>query len=342
MTINYDAADPAITSGDDSCTHVSVNSATSDDTLDAVEATPDMTPQDAAAGPDHVNTSCTAARPEAQAGVPAVAKPSMRGILEPAERVPETKIELNMGNHGIKGMPIIPVTEGVPAPFGNGVRRRIRVERAQLGPEQVREGPRVGNADGANSNEASKFKVEFNLQGTYSVQQLKDLISIADAFAAEKETGQAVAPQPLTVLEEPSSVHDVDVPVNGGNAVKEHLVKVDCPGNGCGAHNPSRAQARFFIPQGYPIPPDASLRHDKAQFVGNPPPQRPVNPQPNAVPIVQIPYVPVTGFQAPNGWVLPQTPVVNTLPHGIHYHPVCVQSVAMEQVAVFYNGYLYQ
>ncbi|KAL7268606.1 hypothetical protein RUND412_008761 [Rhizina undulata] len=97
--------------------------------------------------------------------------------------------------------------DGVPAPFGKGVRRRSHVERAQAGPAQFQEGARVDDADGANSNEASKFKVESNLQGTYSVQQLKDLISVADALAVEKETGQAVAPQPLTVLEGPSCVH---------------------------------------------------------------------------------------------------------------------------------------
>ncbi|KAL7266213.1 hypothetical protein RUND412_011249, partial [Rhizina undulata] len=107
------------------------------DTIHAVGATPDMWPQAAVAGPDHVNTSCTAPGGEAQAGRDVVAKPTIRDILEPIGRVPEDKVKSTVGSNGAEmGKPFIRVTDGVPTPFGKGVRRRSRVERAQPAPGQ--------------------------------------------------------------------------------------------------------------------------------------------------------------------------------------------------------------
>ncbi|KAL7268607.1 hypothetical protein RUND412_008762 [Rhizina undulata] len=75
---------------------------TSNDTIEAVGATPDMLAQAAVASPDQVNSSYTAPRSEAQAGGHAVAKTTMRGNLEPAGREPEAKIESKVGSNGAK------------------------------------------------------------------------------------------------------------------------------------------------------------------------------------------------------------------------------------------------
>ncbi|KAL7267726.1 hypothetical protein RUND412_009672 [Rhizina undulata] len=91
MTTHDGAAKPTILSGDRSKA-VSVKSVTSDHTIDAVGDTPNMSPQAAVAGPDNVKPACTAPGAEAQEGVHAVAKPTVRGILEPAGRVLEAKI----------------------------------------------------------------------------------------------------------------------------------------------------------------------------------------------------------------------------------------------------------
>ncbi|KAL7268609.1 hypothetical protein RUND412_008764 [Rhizina undulata] len=348
MTTHYYATDPAIYSADNRPRLVSVDAATGDDTINGVGATTDMSPQPAVASPNNVRFSSTAPGVGAQAEGHAVAKPTIRGILKPAARVLEAKIELNMGNHGTKDKPIIPVTEGVPAPFGIGVRRRSRVERAQPGPGQGQEGALAHSANSADSNRAFKCKVEFKLQGTYSVQQLKDLISVADAIAAENKTGEADAVHSLTVLKPPPYGDDLDVAANGGDAVKEPSVNVVVDNgnpyqgsyNACGALHPSGAQLQSFIPPGHPMPLNAAPLHQvNDQFGGYPPPQRPVQFEHNAVPIVEIPH---GVFQGPYTRVVPQRPVVNVVQHGTHSHPVSVQSMAMEQIPVYYNGYPYQ
>ncbi|KAL7266214.1 hypothetical protein RUND412_011250 [Rhizina undulata] len=99
---------------------------------------------------------------------------------------------------------------------------------------------------------------------------------------------------------------------------------------------PLGSSGQVFIQQDHPIPLDAIPPRDaNGQFVAHPPPQMPVQHEHNAVPIVDIHYA---VFQGPHAWVIPQAPALNTAQHGIHYQPVCVQSVAMEQTAMYYNG----